>query len=169
MKKSVLLASLLALAGLSSVASAADNNWVIRGDLGSGRIAVSGLGHDDATGGAVGVGYYFNPNFALEGQYTNFGDHHSVSVDAWGLGIVAKTNFNNQNQTGFFIDGRIGVDRLKASIGSGGSVSDTKGYFGVGAGYDFNPTYGMSVNYLYNDGGSGVKAELFSVGFEARF
>ena len=168
MNKSVLLASLLALAGLSSAASAADTNWCVRGNLGSGRVAVSGLGHDDATGGAVGVGYYFNPNFAVEGHYTNFGDHHSVNVDAWGLGVVAKTNFNSPPQTGFFIDGRIGVDRLKASFG-GGSASTTKGYFGVGAGYDFTSTYGMSLNYLYNDGGSGVKAELFSVGFEARF
>lgn len=167
MKKSLLLASLLALAGLSSMASAADNNWYIRGDIGSGRIAASGLGHDDAFGGAVGVGYYFNPNFAVEGHYTNFGDHHSVTVDAWGLGIAAKTHFD-QNQTGFFIDGRAGIDRLQAKVG-GTSGSSTKGYFGVGAGYDFTNAYGMSVNYLYNDGGSGLKAELFSVGFEARF
>lgn len=167
MKKSLLFTSLLALAGLTSVASAADGSWYVRGDLGSGRISVTGLGHDDAIGGALGLGYYFNQNFALEGHYTDFGSHHSVRVDAWGLGLAAKTHFD-QNPTGFFIQGRVGVDRLHASA-SFGSASTTKGYFGFGAGYDFDPKYGISLNYLYNDGGSGIKASLISAGFEARF
>lgn len=167
MNKSVLLASLLALAGLSSVASAADNNWYVRGDLGSARISVSGLGHDDAFGGAVGVGYYFNPNFAIEGAYTDFGSHHSIRVDAWQLGLAAKTHFD-QKQTGFFIDGRLGYSRLEGHSGFG-SGSTNKAYFGLGAGYDFSPEFGVSVNYLYNDGGSGIKASLISAGFEARF
>lgn len=167
MRKTVIVASLLALAGMSSVAAAADDNWFARGDVGQGRISVDTLGHDNATGGAVGVGYYFNPYFAVEGNYTNFGSYHSVNVDAWGIGLVAKTHFS-EVQTGFFVDGRLGVDRLQARFHNI-SGSTTKAYFGVGGGYDFTPNFGMSLNYMYNDGGSGTKAQLLSGGLEVRF
>lgn len=169
MNKTLLFASLLAVSGLSSVAAAADTgtNWYVRGDLGAGRISVSGLGHNDATGGAVGVGYYFNQNFAIEGAYTDFGSHNTVKINAWGGGLMGKTHFG-QSQTGFFLDGRVGVNRLKASA-SFGSGSTTKVYVGAGAGYDFNPNFGLALNYLYNDGGSGTKAQLISAGLEARF
>ena len=136
MNKTLMCASLLALAGMSSAAMAADStpsNWYVRGDLGSGRISVSGLGHDNAFGGAVGVGYYFNPNFALEGAYTDFGSHNSVRIDAWQLGLAAKTHFD-QSQTGFFVDGRLGYSRLEGHTGFG-SGSTNKAYFGLGAGY----------------------------------
>lgn len=166
MKKTVIVASLLALAGIST-AAAADDSWYVRGDLGSARISVSGLGHDDAFGGALRLGYFFNPNFAIEGGYVDFGDHHSVKVDAWGLGLVGKANLG-QGQTGWFIDGRLGVNRLHASV-SGISGNTTKPYVGAGVGYDFSQSFGMSLNYLYNKGDSGTSAQLFSVGFEGRF
>ncbi len=172
MKKTVLLASLLALAGFSAAASAADTNgWYLRGDLGSARVSASGLGHDDTFGGAARVGYFFNPNFAVEGGYVDFGSHSvfggHLRVDAWGGGLVAKTHFD-QNPTGWYVDGRLGVNRLHASA-FGVSGNTTKAYFGIGGGYDFSPNFGLSLNYLYQDSDSSSKAQLLSVGFEGRF
>jgi len=167
MNKTLLAASLLALASLTSVAAAADDSWYVRGTLGSGRISVDGLGHDDATGGSIGLGYWFNRNFAIEGAYTDFGDHNGAKIDSWGLGLVGKAHFN-QADTGWFVDGRIGIARLEARFhGIGGS--DDKAYVGAGLGYDFNKNFGASINYLWNDGGSGASASLASVGLEARF
>jgi opacity protein-like surface antigen len=174
MKKSVLFASMLALAGLSSVAAAADDSWFVRGDIGSTKVSVSGLGHDSSTGGSVGLGYYFNPYFGVEGSYMNLGSHNGVKADAWGVGIVGKTHFD-QGNTVFFVDGRFGVDRAKVSVsGPGFDVSDsnTKIYAGAGIGYDFNPNFGLSLNYLYNNGsffGTSAHAETVSVGGEVRF
>jgi len=45
MNKTIFVTPLLALAGMSSVAAAADDNLYVRGDLGTGRISVSGFGH----------------------------------------------------------------------------------------------------------------------------
>ncbi|MBS0211597.1 MAG: outer membrane beta-barrel protein [Proteobacteria bacterium] len=171
MNKTILFASLLALAGASSVAAAADNSWYVRGDIGSGRISVNGFGHsNNSTGGALDLGYYFTPNFGVEGGYVNFGSHNGVKVDGFGAGVVGKVNFN-QDKTGFFIDGRLGLNHLTAD-GYGTSTSTTKPYFGAGFGYDFNPNFGLSANYLYNNAGkSGVSAhaQLISLGGEVRF
>ena len=173
MNKTILWASLLALAGASSVAAAADDNdnWYVRGDLGSGRISANGLGHtSNSTGGSIDGGYYFTPNFAVEGGYVNFGSHQGLKVDGWGGGVVGKVDFG-PNNTGFFIDGRLGVNHLTGSAG-GFSTSTTKPYLGAGAGYDFNRNFGLSLNYLYSNADKNAfkaHAQLISLGGEVRF
>ena len=100
----------------------------------------------------------------------NFGSHDGVRIDGWGGGVVGRADFGS-NRTGFFIDGRLGVNRLNASC-DGTSSSSTKVYLGAGAGYDFNPDFSLSLNYLYNDAGQdGVSAhaQLISLGGEVRF
>lgn len=175
MKKSVLFASLLALAGLSSAASAADTTgWYVRGDIGSTKVSLHGFGHDTNTGGGVGVGYWFNQNFAVEGSYMDLGSHQGLNSDAWGLGLVAKTHFDQAN-TGFYVDGRVGIDRVHTSVkvlGVHFSDNSTKGYVGLGVGYDFDQNFGLSLNYRYNNGsflGTSAHADTFSIGGEYRF
>ena len=157
MKKPVLFASLLALAGASSVAAAADDSWFVRGDLGSGKLHVNSFGSTDSdTAGGISGGYYFTPNFAIEGRWQDYGKHSdgvgdSVKVDGWGLGVVGKYDFGPDN-TGFYIDGRAGWARMHTKATAGGlSASDnsSKGYIGVGAGYDFNRNFGIGLNYEY--------------------
>ncbi|HEY2344799.1 MAG TPA: porin family protein [Xanthomonadaceae bacterium] len=181
MNKTILVASLLALAGMSSVAAAADDNWFIRGELGSGKLHVNDLGSTDSdTAGQIAGGYYFNPNFAVEGFYENYGKHgdgvgDSVEMDGWGLGVVAKKDFG-PNNTGFFIDGRLGLafNNMKFTAAGLGSASDnsTKAYFGVGLGYDFNRNFGLSLNYDYTSASAfGVSghANTWTGGLEVRF
>lgn len=182
MKKTLLFASLLALAGASSVAAAADNSWYVRGELGQSNIssnAFVGSSNSD-TSGSLRAGYYFNPHIAVEGFYANYGNRtdafgDKLSVDGWGVGVVAKQNFGADN-TGFFIQGRAGISRLHGSLDTLGvnvwSSNKTKGYLGVGGGYDFNPNVGIGVNYDYTPAGSnGFSGHIstWTGGVEVRF
>ena len=174
MNKSVLFASLLALAGVSSAASAADDSWFVRGEVGHSRLSVSG-GHETDTSFSARGGYYFNHYIGLEGFYTDFGSKNGGKIDGWGVGVVGKTNFG-PNNTGWFISGRAGAMRVKTKLDLGifgtFSKSATKGYIGVGGGYDFNPNFGLSLNYDYTGVdvlGAGGHVGNVSVAAEVRF
>lgn len=161
MKKIIIVASLLALSGLSTAAMAADasSNWFVRAEGGTSQLSVSGVsGHGNSNTFNIRTGYNFNQYFGVEGFYTQLADKsdstYSVKVTGWGIGGVVKKNFGDNN-TGFYIDGRAGLLRsdLKVSVSGLGHASEnsTKGYFGVGAGYDFSHNVGMGLNYDYND------------------
>jgi hypothetical protein len=181
MNKTFLVVSILALSGMSSIAAAADNNWFVRGDAGTSNLSVNGFsGSSSQTSGGIGGGYYFNQYFAVEGFYSDFGTRKdgigdSVKLDGWGAGLVAKKDFG-PNNTGFFVDGRLGAffNRTRANIAGLGTTSDnsTKPYLGVGAGYDFNPNLGLSVNYDYtqfNAFGLSGHAGTVNAALELRF
>jgi Outer membrane protein beta-barrel domain len=158
MKKILVLSCALALASLSTVAMAADGGHAfVRAEVGNSdndfKIEGFGNGSDSDTSYSVRGGYWFNPNFALEGFYSNLYDQSedgaSLKLSAIGVGAVAKAYFTKDN-TGFFADARAGLARMKGEAGlSGfGSESDTtnKLYVGVGVGYDFNESFGVSLN-----------------------
>lgn len=181
MKKSVLLASALALASLSSSAVAADGagTWFVRGEAGRTEMDIEGLDASDDAYGAR-AGYFFNPNFAVEGFYTNYADDSEDGVSAklsgFGVGVIGKKNFGPNVHTGFFINGRVGVARVetKLAVVEVGSVKEsaTKGYVGVGTGYDFSPNLGLSLNYDYTKTdtfGLDIKLETLTLGLEYRF
>ncbi|HEY5971721.1 MAG TPA: porin family protein [Pseudoxanthomonas sp.] len=180
MKKSVLLASALVLAGLSSSATAAEgSNWFVRGEAGNSDIEVDGAeGSDNAF--SARAGYFFTPNFAVEGFYTNYGedsgDGVSAKLSGFGAGVVGKKNFSANDHTGFFISGRAGVARITTDVsvaGLGSAEDDSvNAYFGVGAGYDFAQNIGLSLNYDFNKAEAfdvDVDAETLTLGFEYRF
>lgn len=163
MKKVLSLALALAFAGVSTGAMAVEGGTpFIGGEFGYSSVDVEfdGLGSDsdDDRTMAVRGGYYFTPNFAIEGFYTNLYDYsetgYSAELKGWGLGLVARKNFGADGN-GFYIAGKAGVfradgDASEAGIGSI-SGSSTKPYFGVGLGYDFNDNVGLGLNYtVYN-------------------
>ena len=163
MNKSVLLASALVLSGLSSSAFAAEG-WFVRGEAGNTNIEIDDADGDDDTYGVRG-GYFFTPNVAVEGFYTNYGDDSGDGVSAklsgFGAGVVGKKNFGPDAHTGFFISGRAGVVQIETKVrvdGVGSAKDDsTKGYVGVGVGYDFTNNFGLSLNYDY------AQADVFDV------
>ena len=181
MKKSVFLASALALASLSSTAVAGEDggNWFVRGEAGRTSLDIQGLdARDDAY--SVRTGYFFNPNFAVEGFYSNYGDDSedgvSVKLHGFGVGVVGKKNFGPNSHTGFFLSGRAGVARFetKLAVEDVGSVkeSSNKGYLGVGTGYDFSPNLGLGLNYDYTKSdsfGANIKIKTLTLGLEYRF
>ena len=188
MKKHLVLASALVLAGLSTTAAAADGNWFVRGEVGrshlSGDISDVGGDSDNDTSYSVRGGYWFNANFAVEAYYSSFYDKDftyaslndsNIKLSAIGVGVVGKKNFGADGN-GFFIDGRAGVARgeLKVSVADfgSGSSNSTKAYFGAGVGYDFSRNFGMSLNYDHHSGdgdGVSIKANTLTLGAEYRF
>lgn len=186
MKHKFGLALVLAAASVSMPAMAGEGaGGFVRVEAGSNKLDVDTnievSGSDRDTGFGVRGGYFFNPSFAIEGFYSNYGEatggdwfyvgsvrydfRTTAKVTALGVGVVGKTNFGGDN-TGFYLSGRTGIARAKtdASLSlsgsdgyrDGDSMSDTatKPYFGVGLGYDFSPNFGMSASYDW------VKAEL---------
>ena len=182
--KKYLLASALVLATASGSALA---GGFVRVEAGRshGNIDVSGLGSESDNDSTYSVrgGYWFNPNFAVEGFYTDaFDKSYSDGIDtanlkatAIGLGVVGKKNFGADGN-GFFIDGRAGVARgkLEASVTGLGSESDTSidPYFGVGAGYDFSQSLGLGLSYDYLKSSGqdvDVTVKTLTLGVEFRF
>ena len=181
MRKIFVLATAIALVGLSSSAMAAGG--FVRGELGRSHVTadVAGVGSDSDNDSSYSIrgGYYFNDNFAVEGFYSNLYDKTQDGVSgkltAIGLGLVGKKNFGADN-TGFFIDGRAGVARGKIAVSATGLGSDsatsTKPYFGVGVGYDFTKNFGLSLNldHLKGSGdGLSITAKPVTLGLEYRF
>ncbi|HEY2345167.1 MAG TPA: outer membrane beta-barrel protein [Xanthomonadaceae bacterium] len=163
--KTLLVASLLALAGASSVAVAADDDrWFVRGNVGSSNLNINDFGSSSSAAAAgVSGGYCFNPNLGLEGRYMDYGKHDnsffgaSVRVDGWGIGVVGKWDFG-PNNTGFYVDARGGFLRTQTKVpaafqGGGGTVhltdNHSSGYIGAGAGWDFTRNFAIGVNYEY--------------------
>ncbi|WP_460731389.1 porin family protein [Lysobacter tyrosinilyticus] len=174
MKKTLILSVALALAGLSTSALAAEGQGFVRGTIGQTNVDVDGGGSDDDTSFSVGGGYYFNANFAVEGAYSDLYNKDGGKLSSFGAGVVGKKNFG-ANNSGFFIDGRLGVERVKGEASDGvTSVDDTstKAYYGVGAGYDFSEAFGLSLNYTFHKAdleGLSLDADTISVAGEYRF
>ncbi len=179
--KKTLIASLLALSGLSSVAMAADapNDWFFRLEGGQGHTSVSGVsGHISSNVISGRLGYYFTPYFGVEGFYGRFASFNEGGVSGnlrgVGLGVVGKYNFG-PDKTGFFLDGRIGVmnGRTRVSIGGlTGSDTSSNAYYGLGAGYDVNRNFGVSLNYDHNrfdPGNIKINVNSLTAGVEFRF
>ena len=159
MKKTLILSVALALAGLSTSAMAAEGQGFVRGAIGQTNVDVDGGGSDDDTAFSVGGGYYFNANFAVEGAYSKLYDKDGFDLSSFGVGVVGKKNFGADN-SGFFIDGRIGLERVKGEV-PGASDTSNKAYYGVGAGYDFSEQFGLSLNYTFH------KADFGSLSLDA--
>ncbi|MBB1061629.1 outer membrane beta-barrel protein [Marilutibacter spongiae] len=183
MKKTLILAGAsLAIALFSSAALAGQG--FLRAEVGNSEIELdyAGLRDDDSDTSAVfGGGYWFNPNFAVEGHVgslynADLGNDQEADLITVGVGIAGRTHFGQAN-TGFFIDGRVGVARLTAQVREDtfdviDDESSTKPYYGVSVGYDFNPNWGISLNYDRRQGefdGVDVDVDTVSLGGEWRF
>ena len=170
MKKILILSAALLLAGLSTSAMAAEGQGFVRGAIGQTNVDVDGGGSDDDTAFSVGGGYYFNANFGVEGSYNSLYDKDGLELSSFGVGVVGKKNFG-ANNSGFFIDGRVGFERVKGEV-PGASDTSNKAYYGVGAGYDFSEQFGLSLNYTVHQAdfdGLSLDADTVSAAAEFRF
>jgi predicted porin len=185
MKKSLMAAAALLLCGLS--ASAVAGNGFVRAEVGQSKVKAIledvGSEHDKDTAYSLRGGYWFTPNFAVEGSYNHFYDRTlyndgqdrvNAKLSAIGLGMVAKEHAT-ATDLGFFVQLRAGIARSKLSIRStqgNGSETSNRPYYGIGAGYDFSKTFGVSLNYDHNRASGGdlrLRSNTLSLGLEARF
>ncbi|KGM57092.1 hypothetical protein N799_13875 [Lysobacter arseniciresistens ZS79] len=187
MKKTLILSSALALAAMAPAAMAANADGsagYIRAEIGQSDVDVDtgvGSASESDTSATFGGGYWFNPNFAVEGHvgtlYNEYlGNDQELDLVSFGAGVAAKKNFGPAH-TGFFIGGRVGITRLTAQVREDNfDVIDdehsTKAYFGVSAGYDFNRNFGVSLNFDRRQAdfrGVDVDVDTIALGGEYRF
>jgi hypothetical protein len=184
MKKTLILSCALALAGLSTSAMAAGGQGFLRAEIGQSDTEISFAGSSDSdtdTSAIIAGGYWFNPNFAVEGHVgslynTSLGNDQELDLVTAGVAVVGKKNFG-ANNTGFFISGRAGIARITVQVREDDfdvvdDESSTKPFFGVGIGYDFNENWGLSLNYDRRKAdidGVDIDTDTIAVGGEWRF
>lgn len=187
MNKSLILGAVVALALLGPHAEAAQApGFFLRAEVGRTDIEASAGGfraNDFDRSTIFGGGYWFNANFGVEAHggalYAKaLGDYRrEVDVDTAGVGVVAKNNFGSDG-LGMFIGARVGVARMTAQVRVDGfelidDAKSNKPYFGINAGYDFTPHFGLSLNFDRRsgafDGGFDVDIDNVSVAGEVRF
>lgn len=139
------------------------------------------------------AGHKFHPNFAAEVSYTDFGkaqatfteagvsergDYKASSLALWGVGMAPIA-------TGFSALGKIGLssnEAKRSNIGTepGAKKRKTQLVWGLGAQYDFNPRFGVRVEYedfgkfgdAFSDTGNQTgraKVSMVSVSIVGRF
>ncbi|MBD7988686.1 outer membrane beta-barrel protein [Luteimonas sp. Sa2BVA3] len=184
MNKMLILAAALAACASTPALAADGRGGYIRAEIGQSDIDLDYAGvsaSEDDTSFVFSGGYWFNRNFALEGHvgtlYTEYlGDDLDLDLVSFGVGVAAKHSFGSDG-TGFFIGGRAGIARITAQLREDDwDVIDdehsTKPYFGASVGYDFNPRFGLSLNWDRRQAdfdGVDLDIDTLGIGGELRF
>ena len=155
MKKNIVLALALGLAGMSVLPSAMADGLFINGNLG--RTELKQGNFDKDTGWGINGGYRWGA-FGLEAGYNDFGSFersgntsNKIDLTGFTLGVNGKYNFADA----WYVSGRAGLYRWDADlrttppIGSSYNSSEkgTDWYAGVGVGYDFSPNFGIGLAF----------------------
>lgn len=141
----IVAATLLALSGVTSVASAASNGLYAGGSLGYGDIDNS-AGHlipftsdawVDGMAGRLFAGYQFNKYLALEGGYS-FQENGFLKATTQNSGdLEAKGMWPITER--FNIFGKLGGAYVSQDQQGGGTSDGVRPLYGVGLGYDLTP------------------------------
>ena len=175
--------------------SSTDADLRMGGLLRSQGLPVIGENTDDSDiGYKVYAGYQFNPNFAIEASYLNFGDYESnaqsvvqgqpvaisadLSIDGFGFALVGKLPI----QKGFNVYGKLGMVAWDADIDvktdtliGDVSVSDgedgTDPFYGIGAEYQINQLVLRTEyeRYELSEDGEDFEIDLISASIGYRF
>lgn len=184
MNKMLILATALAACASAPAFATDGRGGYIRAEIGQSDIDLDYAGasaSEDDTSFVFSGGYWFNRSFALEGHvgtlYTEYlGDDLDLDLVSFGVGVAAKHSFGSDG-TGFFIGGRAGIARITAQLREDDwDVIDdehsTKPYFGASVGYDFNPRFGLSLNWDRRQAdfdGVDLDIDTLGIGGELRF
>ena len=180
--KKCLLFTALVLGACSSTAMAGQG--FLRAELGSTDVKISdayGKASDDSASGIFSGGYWFTPNFAIEGHLgslynTDLGYDEELDLVSMGVGVAGKAYMEGRKD-GFFVGARVGIARMTAMVREDtytlvDDESATAAYYGVNAGYDFNRNWGLLLSYdvrTADFSGVDVDAKTITVGGEWRF
>lgn len=149
------------------------------------RLDSAGANTDDSdTAYKLFAGYQFNPNFAIEASYLDFGDFEAnagsekleASADGFGFALVGKLPI----QGGFSVHGKLGMvawdgDLDYSDSASGVSTSlgedGTDPYYGIGAEYEVDRIMMRAEyeRYDLSDSGEDLEIDLVSASLGYRF
>lgn len=145
MKKMIAVAMLSAAVALPAYA---DNNGYAGVKVGSTSVGFNGLSKSSDTALGVLLGYQYNRNFAVEGEYTDLGRFTTVGgvagkSDAWSLSALGILPLDSD----FSAYGKLGVSRSSTSTSAVTGINRTAATFGLGGQYDATPMIGIRAGW----------------------
>ncbi len=186
MRKLLLVTALgLGAASLSASSQAADTGFYARANVGQTDLGGSTFyGEDSDIGLGLTVGWRFIPWLSVEAGYSQLGEHDydcggevcpavvlpPIKLDSIELGLAACVPFGD---SGWFGQARLGMHRWDMDIEGVDNLSgdsDNDLYYGIGAGYQFNERFNLSLNldrYELDNVESDV--DRIGLGFEVAF
>ncbi len=177
------IAAALLLAVIAVPAYAVDYGYYAGVNAGRSKvdstIGNTALTRTDDTSYGLLLGYQFNPNFAMELQYTDLGDFEVSPVsgkdNVWALALVGSVPVADA----FSLYGKLGYANTRSSLSAGPASGTNRSAvtYGLGAQYDFTPEIGMRLgwdqyNAAVNDGAGNsqnYKISNWNIGLIARF
>ncbi|CAM3601468.1 porin family protein [Halomonas lysinitropha] len=162
-----------------------DNDTLdLLGDLGAST-------DDSDTAYKLFAGYQFNPNFAVEASYLDFGDYEAngivngdpadanLNVEGFGFALVGKLPIQN----GFSVHGKLGMVAWDGEISANftdnandrwnisASEDGTDPFYGIGAEYEINQLMMRAEyeRYDISESGEDFEIDLFSASLGYRF
>lgn len=170
MKKIVAVALLSAAA---SIPAHADSGAYAGIKAGSTSVGFNALSKSSDTAYGVLVGYQYNRNLAVEGEYTDLGRFTTAAgvtgkSDAWGLSAMGILPLENK----FSLYGKLGVARSGTSTSDATGNNRTAATYGLGGQFDATPMIGLRLGWeRYGVGMIGQNAEddLYSLAAMFKF
>lgn len=154
--------------GISSYGNSQDDEDDLENQLASEGISAHAYVNDNPAAFGLGLGYHFNPNFALEADWLDLGratahvhvfspsdyfihqdaDAQGVTVDAYGLIPIVRTVslFGKVGLFNYTLDEHLSSDQPLPPP-TRFSASGTTWDFGVGAEIHFTPDLGLRAGY----------------------
>lgn len=170
MKKIVAVALLSVAAALPAYA---ENGSYAGIKAGSASAGFNGLSKSSDTSYGIFLGYQYNRNLAVEGEYVDLGRFSTAAgvtgkSDVWGLSAIGTMPLEGN----FSAYGKLGVTRSNTSTSVASGVRRTGVGFGLGGQYDATPMIGIRLGWeRYSVGvvGQNASDDLYSLAAMFRF
>lgn len=145
MKKTVAVALLSAVVALPAYA---DSGTYAGIKVGSNDVGFNTLSDSTDTAYGVLLGYQYNRNFAIEGEYTDLGKFSTAAgvtgkSDVWGLSALGIMPLQNR----FSVYGKLGVARSNTTTSTATGERRTAATYGLGGQYDATPMIGLRLSW----------------------
>lgn len=171
MKKTIAVALLSAVIALP--AYAADRGTYVGIKVGSNHVGFNALSDSTDTAYGVLLGYQYNPNFAIEGEYTDLRRFTTAAgvtgkSDVWGLSALGIMPLQNR----FSVFGKLGIARSSTSVSDAAGIRRSAATYGLGGQFDATPMIGLRISWeRYGVGmvGQDANDNLYSLAAAFRF
>jgi OOP family OmpA-OmpF porin len=145
MKKTVAAALLSAVVTFPAYA---DNSPYVGIKVGSTSVGFNALSKSSDTAYGALLGYQYNRNFAVEGEYADLGRFTTATAvtgksDVWGLSAVGILPLEDR----FSVYGKLGVARSSTRTSTAAGINRTAATYGLGGQFDATPMIGLRLSW----------------------